>query len=119
MGDWGQYAEYSRVRVSSSSPGMTTAFFIDHGHSEFVAINRIPAVLIRDFSELVTIPGQAVECCLYDLQPSKARTVKGLWGKQVVARFKEFMESHVGREMHGRIFSVTRSTSGFVGRLWA
>ena len=46
-------------------------------------------------------------------------TVKGLWDEQVVARFKEFMESHVGREMRGRIFSVTRSTSGFVGRLWA
>ena len=113
----GQYSHYSRVRVtsSSSSNGSVTAFFIDYGNSEFVAIKKlrlIPAILIRDFSELVTIPGQAVECCLSGLQPSKARTVKGLWDQEVVATFKQFVQSHVGREIVGRIFSVTRSASG-------
>ena len=109
----GQYSQYSRVRVSSSSQGSVTVFFIDHGHSEFVPVNRLRLIkTIREFSELITIPGQAVECCLSGLQPSKARTVKGLWDEQVVARFKDFKESHVGREISGRIFSVTRSTSG-------
>ena len=92
-----------------------TVFFMDHGNTEFVAIKRlmlIPADQIREFPELVTIPGQAVECSLSGLQPSKARTVKGLWDKEVVDRFKEIKESHVGREIPGRIFSVTRSTSG-------
>ena len=113
----GQYQQYSRVLVSSSISGhnTVTVFFMDHGNTEFVAIKQlmmIPAVQIREFPELVTIPGQAVECSLSGLQPSKARTVKGLWDEQVVARFKEIKESHVGRDITGRIFSVTRSTSG-------
>ena len=111
----GQYSHYSRVRVSGSSNDSVTALFIDYGNSEFVAVKKlrlIPAVLIREFSDLVTIPGQAVECCLSGLQPSKARTAKGLWDGQVVASFKELVQSHVGREITGRIFSVTRSASG-------
>ena len=99
----GQYTHYSRVRVSSSSHGNVTAFFIDHGHSEFLAINKlklIPAHLIREFSELVTSPGQAVECCLSGLKPSKVRTVKGLWDEKVVDRFKELFQSFFLRSLY-------------------
>ena len=53
-----------------------------------------------------------MECCLSGLKPSKVRTVKGLWDEKVVDRFKELIQSHVGRDIIGRIYSVNRSASG-------
>ena len=118
-----EYLWYSRVRVTSVRASMVMAFFIDYGYTQFISVSKlrmIPPEVVMNFSDLVTIPGQAVECCLSGLQPNKARTVKGLWDEQVVTELNKLVKAHVGGELSAKIFSVTKSASsgnGFVVNL--
>ena len=112
----GQYQRYSRIKVTSlKDANKVTAFFIDHGYTEFVTVSKLrkmPAEVVRKFSELVTIPGLAVECSLSGLQPNKTRTVKGFWDEEVLSRFSGLTDGHEGGGITGKIFSVTKSASG-------
>ena len=70
-----QYQRYARVKVISlKESSKVTAFLIDHSFTELMSVTRLrrmPADVVRKFSDLVTIPGLAVECSLSGLQPNK------------------------------------------------
>ena len=44
----------------------------------------ITSEVIKEFSDLVTIPGLALECRLANIEPNKLRNSKGLWDQEVV-----------------------------------
>eukprot|EP00092_Neocalanus_flemingeri_P009551 GFUD01010280.1.p1 GENE.GFUD01010280.1~~GFUD01010280.1.p1 ORF type:complete len:1519 (+),score=509.70 GFUD01010280.1:91-4647(+) len=110
-----EYHYYYRARINSiSGGGMVHVFFIDYGNVVPVAIvslRMISVALIRDFPEIVKIPGLALECSLASIQPSKIRNGKGLWDEEVVERFKQLLMQE-GSRVEGKIFSVTKSGSG-------
>ena len=104
-------AKVSRVLGTVS----VSVFFVDYGNIEVVNIRNlrvIPSNIVREFPDLVSIPGLALECCLGGVKPNQLRNGKGLWGGEVVKAFKELVDTHVGK-IQCRIFSVIKSRSGY------
>ena len=107
---------YYRARVHHvTSTKLITVFFIDYGNMAQVDVKDLRVItseVIKEFSDLVTIPGLALECRLANIEPNKLRNSKGLWDQEVVDHFKELVFSHAGGRISSRIFSVTKSGSG-------
>ena len=103
-------AKVSRILGSTT----VSVFFVDYGNIEVVSIHNlrvIPSNIVREFPDLVNIPGLALECCLAGVQPNQLRNGKGLWGDEVVKAFKELVDTHIGI-IQCKIFSVIKSRSG-------
>ena len=103
-------AKVSRVFGTTS----VSVFFVDYGNMEVVNIHNLRVIssdVIREFPDLVSIPGLALECCLGGVQPNQLRNGKGLWDDEVVRSFKDLVYSHVGK-INCKIFSVIKSCSG-------
>ena len=107
---------FYRARVNAiMEKEKVVVFFIDYGNVEIVDYRNLrvmSAGVVQEFSELVTIPGLAHECCLASVQPDRLRSSKGLWDDEVIKKFKNLLLGHVGGNIVSRIFSVTRSGSG-------
>ena len=107
--------DYLRARVvSSRGSGAFTVFYIDQGQTSVVpgaALKSLPDRVIRDFPQLVSIPGLALECCLAGLQPSTLSSSRNLWDQQVSTEFSHLLSARDGREIEGEIFSVTQSVA--------
>ena len=107
---------FYRAKVSRVS-GTSTAsvFYIDYGNIEEVHVHNlraIPADVVQEYPDLVSIPGLALECCLGGIQPNQLRNGKGLWDDKVVKAFKELvLDIHVGGSIKCKIFSVVKSRS--------
>ena len=109
------YHFYYRARVNTINvAGTVNVFFIDYGNVVSVPIASLRVIsvsMIREFPEIIKIPGLALECSLASIQPSKIRNSKGLWDEEVVNRFKQMLTQENCR-VEGKIFSVTKSGSG-------
>ena len=109
-------SHYYRARVHHvTSTKSITVFFIDYGNMAQVDVRDLRVItseVIKEFSELVTIPGLALECRLANIKPNKLRNSKGLWDQEVIDHFKELVFGHAGGRISSRIFSVTKSGSG-------
>ena len=108
-------SDYLRARVISARGSATfSVFYIDHGHTSVVpasGLKCLPDHVIRDCPELVSTPGLALECSLAGLQPSALRTSRAVWDKQLVRDFSQLLSERDGREIEGKIFSVTQSVA--------
>ena len=106
------YHFYYRARVNTINvAGTVNVFFIDFGNVVSVPIASLRVIsvsMIREFPEIIKIPGLALECSLASIQPSKIRNSKGLWDEEVVNRFKQMLTQENCR-VEGKIFSVTKS----------
>merc|ERR1719317_1886543 len=106
---------YYRARVNSiASAGTVAVFFIDYGNVDIVPIQDLRVITvdtIKEFPDIVKIPGLALECSLASIQPSKIRNSKGLWDEEVVESFKKILSQENCR-VEGKIFSVIKSGSG-------
>ena len=110
-----EYHMYYRARVNSITVnGTVNIFFIDYGNVVSVPMKSLRVIsvdMIREFPEIVKIPGLALECTMASIQPSKIRNSKGLWDEEVVDRFKQMLSQENCR-VEGKISSVTKSGSG-------
>ena len=90
---------FYRGRINQIRMDSVLVFFVDFGNTENVAtkdLRVISANVIKDFSELVTIPGLALECCLAGIQPHTLRNAKGLYDDEVLRYFQNLVFGHVG-----------------------
>jgi len=90
-------------------------FFLDYGNLAMIDVKDlrvIPAQVMKDYSEILTIPGLAQECRLASITPNSLRSSKGLWDEEVVDYFNQLLNGHTGGRIKSKIFSVTKSGSG-------
>ena len=106
--------QFYRARVNTVEGGAARVFFMDFGNVEIVSLKNlreIPSSVVKNFPDLLTIPGLALECRLASIQPNKLRNSKGLWDDEVIRKFKEYIFGHCGSNLKSKIFSVTKSGS--------
>ena len=114
---------YRAKIINITAARAVEVFFIDYGNVEIIDpenLHVISAPAIKEFPDLVTIPGLALQCCLARVKPNNLRNGKGLWDDQVVTGFRNLVFGHVGGKIMSRIFSVIKSgsiQSQFVVRL--
>ena len=112
-----------RARVTCLRGDMATVFFIDYGNSITLQAEQLKMIspqLIQEHPDIMSIPGQALECRLAQVQPSSIRNSKGLWDEEVVGRFKDLV-TRGGTEarLTAKIFSVLDSGSSHGGAVAA
>merc|ERR1719419_6378 len=99
-GDWYR----ARVeKIEKNSQGVVervTVWFIDYGNTEVIKdmgdVRKIDHQLIKDFKQLVTTPGQAMECTLTSVGPNPLRnhgsdSVRG-WDEFANDTFRDLLE---------------------------
>jgi len=109
--DDGGETYFYRGRINAILGNSVLVFFIDFGNTDGVDMKDLRVIssnAIKDFPELTTIPGLALECRLACIQPNTL-SAKGLYSDKCLEAFQNLVNGHVGGRVTATIFSVTRS----------